>query len=1661
MGVLSALFAVGCGDGSQGPAGVDDGGPDGTHGFTDRCASPNEGCACDVDQDVVDCGTVQRRSGNTTWCTTGTRTCSDGKWGACVGDIVKEIHVDRSLTSSKALGNSTACGSGNECDPFCQRVDDDGTNLDLPNGLVETNNGGITLTTQAPGPGGGPAVSTCTGIEISPALSTLTVTGLTPLVVSPAMASQFTVDVVPPGCAEGALTATWTVDKRERAAINGQGVATLFDPIGGDITVTAYAGAFSDTATLRVKVDVLDTNAAPGGAQAAFAVAPTQNDIATVLYPYQDTVFPLGLVAPVIQWAHNGAPANNVSSGAPYTGVTATASSIEGGGTPAANAVDGNLTSRWSSQFSDPQWLRLDLGSAKPISRLRILWENSYSTNYQLHVSNDGSTWTLLKSVANSDGGYDDHVFAPVTARYVRILGTSRQTAYGHSIYEAWVYPAGASSDAVKVSLRYPSDGSVFNWSGLFSESTPPRVTVPEAAWNAFEASAKGNNAAYVVQRAINGTPRREIVRPIRFGTAPLRGKIYYTEYGAGAQLMVADPGSTRISNSVYTPTSETGGYKCPVCHTVSANGNLLANSDQFWSSNGGLSRINTDGTVNFLTPYVPNGSPYNDEAGSQFRGFGWGALTPDGTYSLTASRMTGNAWDDPVGITPIGNTPAVRTVTLPNNFMLGNGNGTGLLAKYFMNTGRTGWEWRREDPRVDFNWGAGAPGGPVPTAFSAIWSGQLQPYSSETYTFTVATTGGVRLTVNGTAIINSLGNNSALTNLTGTAALIKGVKVPIQLEYTDPNASAEVHLYWQSSKVPFTLIPQTQLYPNDGTHGLVVSYFNNNTFTTPASVASRLEPDANANWAGGEPLGVATGDFSSNWTGRIQAPASGNLTLCAQIEANDRVRIRLNNVDVYNGLGSAGSGSTATVCQATATAVTAGTMYPLDIWHADYGGNAKLVLTWQMAGTTTFAAETVPTARLYPATGYAAPTNGLTTTYYDNVDFNQTIATGASTSAFTRIESSANLDFGNNRPGWGKLTSSDTFSWTMTGQLQASCTGMHEFTIEGNDGDDKRRMWLNGVRIVNRWASSNTGDTGGGTGAAYLTAGQRYDIKVDGTENTGSARVVLRWKPPAAPFGTGAGCTGTLAAIPSSAFYPTGDTDVAGFGTRDGGDNGTNKPYFIWKTPITNGYATDYSTSATAGTAVTPGRWGLGTASMMVPAFSPDSTKLVYVNGDSANGGGWRKGLSTFAFDQTGKTFTNRRLILDTWPSGNVIKWPTFESDSRSVIYQAGHPTELCCDQGRSDSYGHMGPSNYFEDTGRAFSIDSEAVTPNAVELTNLNRGESVPALRRPLDANKVYQPTMLPKAAAGYRWAVFTTTRPYGNTLNQTNQNDYTNVDSYSPMLSTNNIQSMLWVSAIDDTPSAGTDRSHPAFFLPNQRFKRDEVNEQRYVNERGFWVKEACRPIGTGAANTCEVDEDCCGGGDSPATAKCILDTPVASPVTRHCAAAPAPNVCNDVCVTDADCCSPAVCANGSCQLPPPLPPPPPAVFVTANFERVYESACQSGQKASWSFLDFKASVPTGGAELQFFAESSDNPSTFKTLDVAPASADLNGVVYLGSELPPGDPNGWSQLDVGAAFAAEGEVMRKYLKITVRLVPTSDGEAAPVLYNWRQVYSCPPSE
>lgn len=117
----------------------------------------------------------------------------------------------------------------------------------------------------------------------------------------------------------------------------------------------------------------------------------------------------------------------------------ATASSLESSAYPASSAVDGSLSTRWSSAFSDPQWIRVDLGSTQSVCRVVLYWEAASAKAYQIQVSGDASSWTTIYSTTSGPGGTETLNISG-SGRYVRMYGTQRNTIYGYSLWEFQVF---------------------------------------------------------------------------------------------------------------------------------------------------------------------------------------------------------------------------------------------------------------------------------------------------------------------------------------------------------------------------------------------------------------------------------------------------------------------------------------------------------------------------------------------------------------------------------------------------------------------------------------------------------------------------------------------------------------------------------------------------------------------------------------------------------------------------------------------------------------------------------------------------------------------------------------------------------------------------------------------------------------------------------------------------------------------------------------------------------------------------------------------------------------------------------------------------------------------------------------------------------------------
>ncbi|RUT46178.1 chemotaxis protein [Paenibacillus anaericanus] len=122
-------------------------------------------------------------------------------------------------------------------------------------------------------------------------------------------------------------------------------------------------------------------------------------------------------------------------------GKTAVASSIEGTGFEASKATDGVLTTRWASnEGSNNEWIYVDLSATQSVYRVKLNWEDAYAKGYKIQVSNDKTTWTDAYTTTTGDGGIDDITFTAKSGRYVRVLGITRGTTYGYSLYEFEVY---------------------------------------------------------------------------------------------------------------------------------------------------------------------------------------------------------------------------------------------------------------------------------------------------------------------------------------------------------------------------------------------------------------------------------------------------------------------------------------------------------------------------------------------------------------------------------------------------------------------------------------------------------------------------------------------------------------------------------------------------------------------------------------------------------------------------------------------------------------------------------------------------------------------------------------------------------------------------------------------------------------------------------------------------------------------------------------------------------------------------------------------------------------------------------------------------------------------------------------------------------------------
>jgi hypothetical protein len=300
-------------------------------------------------------------------------------------------------------------------------------------------------------------------------------------------------------------------------------------------------------------------------------------------------------------------------------------------------------------------------------------------------------------------------------------------------------------------------------------------------------------------------------------------------------------------------------------------------------------------------------------------------------------------------------------------------------------------------------------------------------------------------------------------------------------------------------------------------------------------------------------------------------------------------------------------------------------------------------------------------------------------------------------------------------------------------------------------------------------------------------------------------------------------------------------------------------------------------------------------TTNLMMPAFSPDGTKLAVIvsPGDlrdnviptipNPNPSGLTETLAYLDFDESGPTFSPAlHNVTDSTAAafattGQGLAYPSFTPDSSAIAFHSGTYSTGCNALGCDDTTA---------DNGDLFITDLTGGAP--IRLATTDDPPNV------ADHFSSVEPTFNPVQRGGYSWVVFTSMRAYGN---QPWPSDVTATGLV-------NGKRRLWVAAVD-TKLGTVDPSHPAIYLDGQADT---------PNMRGFWTLAACiatpkTPPKADAAPECTSGFQCCSGFCEDGVCKNVNQV-----------------ACSGVggsCTSGADCCNPSVveCKDDLCSVPPP--------------------------------------------------------------------------------------------------------------------------------------------
>ena len=355
----------------------------------------------------------------------------------------------------------------------------------------------------------------------------------------------------------------------------------------------------------------------------------------------------------------------------------------------------------------------------------------------------------------------------------------------------------------------------------------------------------------------------------------------------------------------------------------------------------------------------------------------------------------------------------------------------TSFAGMYFANTSFAGAPvLTRQDPRIDFDWGGGAPDPSMPdNQFSVRWT-KTQWFGAGRYRFTTVTDDGVRLFIDNKRVIDQWqgqagAENSYVTDLGEGNHTIK-------MEYFEGGGSALAMLTWDST-------------PDQTDESYHAQYWNlpsgNNDIPGGSPAVTREEPAIDHDWESGSPA-PAIGDnrFAARWTRTLNlAPGQYRFTTTT----DDGVRLLIDGVRVIDHWVDQGP-TTYTV-----DLPMDGGPHTLVMEYYENGGGASARMTY-----TQFA--DLPESSAYHAEYWNTPDN----------DASPVMPTRPAD--LVREDASVDFEWYDGSPAPEITPDRFMARWTRTDVLSA---GVYRFTGAADDGI---RVYVDGTPVIDKWQLQN-----------------------------------------------------------------------------------------------------------------------------------------------------------------------------------------------------------------------------------------------------------------------------------------------------------------------------------------------------------------------------------------------------------------------------------------------------------------------------------------------------------------------------------------------------------------------------------------------------------